>query len=212
MYFIVFLDQIEVTQQICQDGTCQKQDEADQDDLDDYDDDDDDLYALLVIPILGVIGGFLTYLFKRYKNRILLRVLDRVMDWIDGDEREVSTEAETDTSTLESTLVKERLRVTQNLDISSSSLSSQIWDNRMTSDAQKIYLNIMEDMRDETDQSSTTAVEIRDVGIQISLSSETEEQVELLDISVPCEQEVMETSFVETRSGQKYQKDFIIKK
>ena len=106
---------------------------------------------------------------------ILMRVLNTVMDWIDGDERRVSMESETDPSTSESTLVKERLRVNQNSDISTSSLSSHMWNNSLSTDAQKIYLNIMEDMTDESDQSSGTAVEMRDIGIQISLSSETEE-------------------------------------
>ena len=144
-----------------------------------------------------------------------MRVLNTVMDWIDGDERRVSMESETDPSTSESTLVKERLRVNQNSDISTSSLSSHMWNNRLSTDAQKIYLNIMEDMTDESDQSSGTAVEMRDIGIQISLSSETEEQFEPLDMSMSTDQEFPEiavTSFLETRSGQKYQKDFIIKK
>ena len=73
----------------------------------------------------------------------------------------------------------------------------------------------MEDMTDESDQSSGTAVEMRDIGIQISLSSETEEQFEPLDMSMSSDQELPEiavTSSLETRSGQKYQKDFIIKK
>ena len=66
-----------------------------------------------------------------------MRVLNTVMDWIDGDERRVSMESETDPSTSESTLVKERLRVNQNSDISTSSLSSHMWNNRLSTDAQK---------------------------------------------------------------------------
>ena len=140
-----------------------------------------------------------------------MRVLNIVMDWIDYDERTVSMESETDTSTSASTLVKERLRVNQNLDISTSSLSSHMWNNRLSTDAQKIYLNIMEDMRDESDQSSGTPVEMRDIGIQISLSSETEEQFEPLDMSMSSDQEfpkIVETSVFGNQIWTKVSKRF----
>ena len=92
---------------------------------------------MMMMIILAIIGGVLTYLFKRYRNVILMRLLNTVMDWIDVDERRVSMESETDPSTSESTLVKERLRVNQNSDISTSSLSSHMWNNRLSTDAQK---------------------------------------------------------------------------
>ena len=121
-----------MTQVRCDDERCQENDHYKYED--DHDDDEDDLYALVVIPILGIIGGFLTFLIRRYKNVILLRLLNRLLDCIDGDERAVSMVTDTDTTSVESTLVKERLRENQNLDISSASssfLSDNIWKNRM---------------------------------------------------------------------------------
>ena len=129
-----------MTQLRCDDERCQDNDQSDKHyDYEDDHDDDDDLYALIVIPFLGIIGGFLTFLIRRYKNVILLRLLNRLFDCIDGDERAVSMETDTDTTSLKSTLVKERLKENQNLDISSSLLSDNTWDNRMRSDAEKIF-------------------------------------------------------------------------
>ena len=210
----------------CHDERCQENDhyEYEDDHDDDDDEDEDDLYALVVIPILGIIGGFLTFLIRRYKNVILLRLFNRLLDCIDGDERAVSMETDTDTTSVESTLMKERLRENQNLDISSASssfLSDNIWKNRMGTDAEKVFRHIMEESKDDSQHSSTTIVEMRDMAIQISLPSDSEDEVELQDLSVRCDQdssksddlsEILETSFVETRSGQKYLKKFVRKK
>ena len=98
-----------MTQLRCDNERCQESNhyEYEDDHDDDDDDNEDDLYALVVIPILGIISGFLTFLIRRYKNVILLRIVNRLFDCIDSDDRAVSLETETDTTSVENTLVKE---------------------------------------------------------------------------------------------------------
>ena len=90
----------------------------------------------------------------------------------------------------------------------------------MRTDAEKIYRYMMEKNKDDTQQSSTTTVELRDMGTQMSLATLSEDEIELLDISIKCEQdstksdyltEIVKTSFIETRSGDKYPKHFVMK-
>ena len=74
----------------------------------DESEDYDELYSLFSIPIAGVISGVLVYIFKKYKNRILTRLLTRLFDWIDGADVENNLPSTTSTSA-DTTLVKTRL-------------------------------------------------------------------------------------------------------
>ena len=103
--------------------------------------DNEDLYSLFSIPIVGMICGVFLFIFKRYKNRILLRVLTRLFDWIDGGDVDNNLPNTTSTSA-DTTLVKTRLSEWNLSLCQSSSFSthsdSVLWTNRIFTDAKNI--------------------------------------------------------------------------
>ena len=133
----------------------------DADDLETDDDDDDDFYALLVIPILGFIGGIAAFIIRRFKDRLLMILLERIFDCLGSDEGNKSHMADTDSTSVESTCPKERA---VNLKFSSENLSStypetslsgDTWNDRTQTDARKIFDNMREERKIATDVSSS---------------------------------------------------------
>ena len=137
-----------------------------------------------------------------------------------GEEEGDSTMADTETTTADTTFVKQRFTDPASSDISSiypansSSMSAITWDNRMRTDAKVIFDRLKDD------RSTSSSIEMKDIATQVSLSSDTE--IELEDMSIlrvgddvaqsRKSLDVAETSFMETRSGLRYEKVFVLKK
>ena len=174
--------------------------------------------------ILGVISAF----YRHYKDRLLLTLLTRIFDSVRGSETNTSF-ARTEMTSEDTTLSKERWLNEQNWDDSSSnypapssSILNIFWQIQFKLVLKQIggILCLKEEARD---LSFSTALEMRDVGTQMTdpLSSETE--VELQDMSCVHIQldndlnttdaliDVDEISFIETRSGYRYDKNFVKK-
>ena len=185
------------------------------------------MYGLLVIPILGFLGGVAVFIIRRFKDRLLFILLDRIFDCLGSDEGNESHMAETDSTAVESTCPKERF---VNLKFSSDELSStypetsvsgDTWNDRIQTDARKIFENIGEERIITTDLSSSI-VEVLDKATQVSDTKSTDFEIEMDDLSVLRSVDVsnesdqvsdlQETSFIETRSGRRYKKVFILKK
>ena len=120
--------------------------------------DNGDLYSLFSIPIVGVICGVFLFIFKRYKKRILLRVLTCLFDWIDGGDVDNNlpntTSTSADTTLVKTRLSEENLSLCQSLSLSTHS-DSVVLTNRIFTDAEKIYNNIKNtDVRVSSDEHS----------------------------------------------------------
>ena len=104
----------------------------------------DDLYALLVVPILGVIGGFCAYIIRRYRDRILYRMLFRFLGCIVGGEDTDSSMTQTETTSADTTIAKRRFTdpdtsqgISSIYPDNSTFISTHIWDDRIQTDAKK---------------------------------------------------------------------------
>ena len=164
-YFYLFfcLDQSGEIPRNCNKERCKIIEDTD----DDVDDNQEDLYALLIVPILGVIGGFSAYIYRRFRDRLVFRILATVLDCFAGGEEEgESTMADTETTSADTNFVKQRFTDPGSLDISSiypansSSISANTWENRMRTDAKIIFDRLKDD------RSTNTSIEMRDIATQ----------------------------------------------
>ena len=128
--------------------------------------------------------------------------------------------AETETTNADTTIVKQRFTDPDSSDISSiypansSSISADTWGNRIQTDAKIIF----DRLKDEN-STDTNSIEMRDMATQVSISTDID--IELLDMLNVREGDdmdqsgelldIFETSFIQTRSGQRYKKLFVIK-
>ena len=154
-------------------------------------------------------------------------LLDRIFDCLGSDEGNNSHMDDTVSTSVESTCPKERA---VNLKFSSeylsstypeTSISGDTWNDRTQTDARKIFVNMREERKIATDVSSSL-IEFLDKATQVSDSKSTDFEIEMDDLSflrsvdVPSESDqvsdLQETSFMETRSGGRYKKVFILKK
>ena len=187
----------------------------------------DDLYALLIIPILGFLSGIAAFIVRRFKDRLLFIIIDRIFGCSVSGEGDHSDSVDTDTTTANTTHVKQRLKDhrVSSQSISSiypaSSVSSDRWNERIQTDAKKIFDDMMEE-RDDVSQLSSSLIELQDKATQVTDTNSTDTEIEMHEISAlrsgeeltDSEQiiEEMETSFIETRSGHKYEKIFVVRK
>ena len=62
------------------DNDCEHHDDENYDDEQhDLDNDQNELYALLVIPFFGIISGIMVYVIRRFKDRLLIVILDTIL-------------------------------------------------------------------------------------------------------------------------------------
>ena len=103
------------------------------------------MYALLIIPILGFISGIAAFIVRRFKDRLLFIIVDRIFDCSGSGEGDHSSSVDTDTTTADMTHVKQRLKDPRlsSQSISSiypaSSVSSDRWNERIQTDAKKKF-------------------------------------------------------------------------
>ena len=64
------------------DNDCEHHDDENYDD--EQDNDQNDLYALLVIPFFGIISGIMVYVIRRFKDRLLIIILDIIFNCTGG--------------------------------------------------------------------------------------------------------------------------------
>ena len=201
----------EVNAQDDYDNDCEHHDDENYDD--EQDNNQNDPYALLVIPFFGIIGGIMVYVIRRFKDRLLIIILDTILNCTGGRERVETSTSETDSTSADTTYVKERLQVPQVTSETSSSIfplssfSADTWDDRIVTGAKKIFDHWMEERKNVTE-----------VSTQVS-DSDIEMQIEMKDISImrssdevhrsDHEVETAETSFIQTRSGRTYKKIFV---
>ena len=102
-----------------------------------------------------------------------------------------------------------------------SSVSSDRWNERIQTDAKKIFDDMMEE-REAVSQLSSSLIELQDKATQVTDLNSTDTEIEMHEISAlrsaaeltESEQiiEEMETSFIETGSGHEYEKNFVVRK
>ena len=106
-----------------EDYDCEHHDDENYDDEQhDLDNEQNELYALLVIPIFGIISGVMVFVIRRFKDRLLIVILDTIFNCIGGRERVQTSTSETDSTSADMTYVKERLQVPQVTSETSSSI------------------------------------------------------------------------------------------
>ena len=170
-------DEIEIPEDISND------DEEDDDDFensnyveDEDNNNDDDLYALFSIPGFGVISAIFLVIWKKYRDRFILGVLNRIINGLTNDDDQISIN--TTSTSVDTTLVKTRM---SDPILSSSSSSfpissittptgSEIWNDRIYTNAQRIYKHVKKD-RSSDNLSDRIYV---DVQTQVSFDSSSD--------------------------------------
>ena len=202
---------------------------------DDDDYDNEDLYGLLSIPGFGIICAILVFLWKRYRHRFLLGIINRFVDWIGGADSDDSL-PNTTTTSANTTLVKTRMSDSDTTSFPISSIptpsGSEIWNDRIYTDARRIYKHLREVKSSDLASSSELGrsnisqnsdqenIQYVDAEIQVSMDSMSDSHqlltIEMLNMSdhVYCNEMdtsqdniLTETSFIQTRSGGRYDKD-----
>ena len=216
-------DEIEISEDITNDDD----EDDDQDDFENSnyveDEDNDDLYALFSIPSFGVICAIFLVIWKKYRDRFILGVLNRIINRLTNDDDDQFSPNTTSTS-VDTTLVKTRM-TDPILSSSSSSFpmssittptGSEIWSDRIYTNAQRIFKDVKKD-RSSDNLSDSLYV---DVQTQVSFESSSDYNQNLnFELSIlsdlnemdSTDKSIAETSFIETRSGGRYDKVFLKK-